>query len=450
MASLITGAARLMLALLEHCVIDLRGTYAMEDTDSMAIVATEHGDLVPCPGGPFRTKNGHKAVRALTWKQVDEISDRFKTLNPYRGEAGKGSVLKIEEDNHDPIAGTQRQLYCLAISAKRYALFLKDANGEPSLLRCSCSFCGRKNKPGATICKNEKCRRAVNPNNEEDRWSEHGLGHLLNPIDPESNDRDWIAQAWLAIVRRSLGLSSTKVFGFETLPAVGRVTVSSPAVMKPLADLNRGKPYADRIKPFNFLLSCHVKAYGHPSGVDAERFHLISPYETDSRKWLKHRWTDQYSGKTYRITTAGHYGDRHTARVKTYGDILREYEYHPESKCADAHGKVCGKQTIGLLQRRHVRIDQIKYIGKESNSLEEVEAGLEHSQQNVYTEYPDPRRDEWQTKIVPALQKITLRKLERMSGLSRRTLIDARTGRRRPHRKNQEILKTILNKMKLL
>jgi hypothetical protein len=32
-----------MLALLEHSVCKLDGTYAMEGTDSMAIVATEHG-----------------------------------------------------------------------------------------------------------------------------------------------------------------------------------------------------------------------------------------------------------------------------------------------------------------------------------------------------------------------------------------------------------------------
>jgi len=77
------------------------------------------------------------------------------------------------------------------------------------------------------------------------------------------------------------------------------------------------------------------------------------------------------------------HGNRHTARVKTYGDVLREYEFHAESKCADAHGQPSGKQTIGLLQRRHVRIGEIKYIGKESNSLEEVEAGLIHAAQNV-------------------------------------------------------------------
>jgi hypothetical protein len=46
-----------------------------------------------------------------------------------------------------------------------------------------------------------------------------------------------------------------------------------------------------------------------------------------------------------------------------------------------------------------VRIDEIKYIGKESNSLEEVEAGVVHSADNAYTEYPDRRRDEWETKI---------------------------------------------------
>jgi hypothetical protein len=180
--------------------------------------------------------------------------------------------------------------------------------------------------------------------------------------------------------------------------------------------------------------------------VDAERFHLVSPYETDSRKWLKKRWIDQYSGREYRITTAGHHGDRHTVRVSTYGDVLRKYEYHPETKCADAQGKVCDKQTVGLLERRHVQIDEIKYIGKESNSLEEVEAGLEHSRQNVYTEYPDPKRDEWETKIRPALKKARLADLVRLckNQISRRALIDLRAGRSRPHRNKQEILTNLL------
>jgi hypothetical protein len=150
------------------------------------------------------------------------------------------------------------------------------------------------------------------------------------------------------------------------------------------------------------------------------------------------------------ITTAGSHGDRQTARVKTYGDVLTEYEYHPESKCADANGDTCSKQTIGLLQRRHVRIVQIKYIGKESNSLEGVESGLIHSEQSVYTEYQDQRRDEWQTKILPALKKIPLSRLVEMSGLSRRTLIDLRAGRSRPHRPNLKLLVAVLRQLGLL
>ena len=109
----------------------------------------------------------------------------------------------------------------------------------------------------------------------------------------------------------------------------------------------------------------------------------------------------------------------------------------------------CDKQTVGLLLRRHIKIDQIKYIGKESNNLEEVEVGLEHSEQNIYTEYPDPRRDEWETKIRPALQAAQLADLERLckGKISRRALIDLRAGRSRPQKKNKKRLVTVLRKL---
>ena len=143
-------------------------------------------------------------------------------------------------------------------------------------------------------------------------------------------------------------------------------------------------------------------------------------------------------------------GTRLTARVKTYGEILREYEFHPESKCAGADGKPSNKQTIGLLQRRHIRIDLIRYIGKESNFLEDVESGMLHSEEETYTEYPDPRRDEWQTKIVPALKKIPLSQLEKLSGMSRSALKELRAGRSRPHRRNQRFLLSILRPRRVI
>jgi hypothetical protein len=428
-ASLITGAARLMLALLEHSVKVLGGTYAMEDTDSMAIAATEQGGLVPCKGGTERTKEGKEAITALSWKQVEQIRDRFSALNPYDRQAIKGSVLKIEEDNYDPKTKKQRQLYCCAISAKRYALFLTDSKGRPALLR----------------------KQKIFENGEEkdfgdDRWSEHGLGHLLNPTDPENEDREWIAQVWLNIVRRGLSLE-TRPLGFEDRPAIGRISVSSPTMMRPFKNLNQNKKYADQIKPFNFLISCHVKPFGYPLGANPEKFHLISPYDKDPKNWLSKEWINQYTGKTYGIRTWGHSGDRNTARVKTYGELIEEYEFHAESKCADSNGNPCEKQTVGLLQRRHVRIDEIKFIGKESNSVENVESGLEHDEKNVYTEYLDLKRDKWQTKILPVLKKERLSRLVKTSGMSPSALKEIRAGRSRPHPKNQELLASILKKL---
>jgi hypothetical protein len=305
----------------------------------------------------------------------------------------------------------------LAISAKRYVLFLRDRDGEPELLR-----------------------KGVN--NAEDGFSQHGLGHLLNPSDPTSEDRSWIAQAWLGIVRRSLSLA-TEPLPFADRVALGQITIRSPEVLRPLAKLNAGKPYAKQIKPFNFILSCHVAPFGHPIGADPERFHLIAPYETDPRKWLPLPWIDQYSGKQYRISTTLATGTRRIARVKSYGDVLEEYEFHEEAKCADASGAPCGKQSIGLLFRRRVAIGLPHFIGKESNKLEEVEEGSVPDAGDVYTEYANPRRErETWKKVVAELRDMSKQERQRVAeraGLSVTTIEYARRGRL-PHHKNREKL----------
>jgi hypothetical protein len=222
--------------------------------------------------------------------------------------------------------------------------------------------------------------------------------------------------------------------------------------MKSFESLNAGKPYSDQIKPFNFLLTAHVIPFGHPEGVDPEKFHLVTPYDSNPRNWLEKEWIDQHSKKQFRITTQGHHGSRQTARVKTYGDVVTEYEFHPEAKCANAFGVRCDRQTIGLLQRRHIKVEMIKRIGKESNSLESVEEGIIHSEQNVYTEYADPRRSEWITKIRPALKKAELKVLVKAckGNLSRREIIELRAGRSTPHLRNRSFLAKKLRELCLL
>lgn len=421
LASLITGAARLMLAMLEKCVTDLGGTYAMEDTDSMAIVATAQGGRFEL-STDSRKRKSVETVHALSWKDVDQISARFQSLNPYDDTAVSGSVLEIEKDNFDPKNGEQRQIWCYAISAKRYALFLRDRKGMPELLRS-----------GA--------------NNKDDRWSQHGLGHLMNPTDPSSEDREWIARVWQDILSSTTKSKMTSP-AFFGIPAVGRTPVSAPSILRALEKLNMKKDYAGQIKPFNFLLSCHVKPFGHPVGVDPAQFHLIAPYETNPLRWNKLDWIDQYSGKAFGISSAG-YSSRRIASVQTFGDVIADYRFHAEPKCADSNGNACGNDTLGRLQRRHVEIDLIRFIGKESNLLEDVEEGLIHLTSDVYGEVIDPRRDEWERKIRPALQKdkISLSRLEKETPFSRRTLINWRMGKSRPHPRNQATIIRVLSEI---
>ena len=109
-------------------------------------------------------------------------------------------------------------------------------------------------------------------------------------------------------------------------------------------------------------------------------------------------------------------------RVKSYGGVPREYEFHPEAKCADSTSAPCKKQSVGLLDRRHVMIDSITYIGKESNRSEEVGEQSVLDPNDVYTEYVDPRSDEWSTKVLTEVTTLSLRDLMRRTGLPRSTL----------------------------
>ncbi|MDP9364555.1 MAG: hypothetical protein M3Q10_10090, partial [Chloroflexota bacterium] len=115
--------------------------------------------------------------------------------------------------------------------------------------------------------------------------------------------------------------------------------------------------------------SPHVAPLGHPVRTDRQHFHLVAPYTKDARQWTKLRWTEVYSGEGFRIATGfGTLGDR-TARVESYGDVIARYQTHPEAKSLGPNGEVCGRRTVGLLQRRRVVLHELVHIGKETNRL---------------------------------------------------------------------------------
>lgn len=72
----------------------------------------------------------------------------------------------------------------------------------------------------------------------------------------------------------------------------------------------------------------------------------------------------------------------------------------PEAKSADAEEAVCARRTVGLLRRRVVKETSVVHVRKEANKLEEVETGLEHDPEVIYTEYRDPKRDPWRSQAI--------------------------------------------------
>lgn len=407
-AACITAAARLMLALLERSVSDLGGTYAFCDTDSMSIVATEHGGALTFEGTGKDGQAVRQSLKVLSWEQVEALRHGFEALNPYDPEAVPGSVLKIEDVNLDP-AGQQRQVYCYPISAKRYTFATKGQDG-------SFVIAALPAKESATDQEEETGeRRAVYG---KKTWSEHGLGHLVNPLDPESEERDWIRRCWELTVA---GETLEDREPWQRRAAVSRLTVSSPSVLKGFASYNDGRPYARQVKPFNFMVAAHVAPMGCPPGADPAQFQLIAPYTTDLRRFHSlPSWFDKYTGERYRVATTGEPSSG-KAIVKRYGDVLREYGSHPEGKSLGPDGERCTRASAGELRRRPVHLTGARYIGKEANKLEDRLAKQVHDEGEVLNTYTDPLLP---PNVCAALkERYTRRVLAGTFGVSERTIV---------------------------
>jgi hypothetical protein len=310
LAACISSGARLMLGLLEREVAERGGgTYAFCDTDSMAIVSTRERSLVPCEGGPFGV-GGRQSIQALSFKEVDEIRDSFMSLSPYDRELVP-SLLKLERFNFSKDTGRRQQLFCDAVSAKRYCLFNLEGSGP--------------------VIRDPKG---------------HGLGHLLNPVDPTDTGDEWIETIWLMIIREDLGQRSEEPAWFGRI-AASRFSASSAYVLRAFQEFNKDLSYEDQIKPFNFLLAVQVAPLGYPAGYGPktdQRLHLIAPWEPDPRKWLQLHWVDVHSGKVFGLTTDDTEYSEDTVRARTYRDVFHAYGMHDEPKSLAPEQDQCETQ----------------------------------------------------------------------------------------------------------
>ncbi len=361
-AALVAAAGRLLLATAMRLVADQGGHYAFCDTDSLFVVATETGGLVPCEGGVHRDEQGHAAIRALSWQQVHSLAERFAALNPYDPTVVPGSILNVEDENYDPTTGQQRQIECFAIAAKRYALFIRTADGRPEIIGDAARM----------------------------RRSAHGLGHLLPPYarKPGLDDRRWIQEWWNHLLHTELGFPHKPPPWFGE-PAVGETHVSSQRDKAAFGHYNGSRPYQEQVRFGNFLL------LAQPATTERGRKPrirtLIAPFEREPEKRRQLAWTERAvaASRSWRIRVRG--GITNTEEeilVLTYGDYFEEYRKHPEAKANGPDGKRCHPWTRGLLQPRHITpAGQLIRVGKESNRLSETAEPTEDDEENVI-EYP--------------------------------------------------------------
>jgi hypothetical protein len=331
-AALITAGGRLMLAILERMTKDLGGAYLLTDTDSMFFVASERGGFIPCPGGQYKLRDGTLAVKAITWKQVDRICAKLNSLNPYDRNI-VADILKVEECNYHR-SGNQHHLYGLAVSAKRYVVYTRKKDNLEII------------KP-----------------------SEHGLGIVFVPDkrkrykpddckDQDTNYPRWIVEAWERLLKDHRNdekdpenaLVSCRLW-FEDLPAVMRVRITTPNVLKALRIRDPGAA-----KPYNFALS-PILMQPSPDCT------LVAPASKHPEEWLTREYTEIHSGET--VTLGSEYHGR-TVTPQTLSTVIWRHFLHPENKSLSPDGGFCNAYTRGLLLRRPIEaITPFIAIGKE-------------------------------------------------------------------------------------
>lgn len=329
LATLITGAARLMLALAERKAINAGLNWCFCDTDSMALIK---------PQGMSSEQ---------FFRVGKSVCDWFEPLNPY---SVKGPLFKIEDANFDETTGALRPLMCLAISSKRYVLFSEAADGRPAIRKASL----------------------------------HGLGHLLPPYQRSDYAGDdsmedlhalpdvlpWQRDLWLEIIKAAKGQKPEQVrLDFHPnmqCAAVSRYAVTTPSLHRMFSELNRGRNYAATVKPFNFLLA--LQANNIVWSPDLPPFpgtrRKIRNVTLPLKPIAPYSRNPQNAAATCFDRVSGQRIERH--HLKTYRTALAQYHLRPELKFRNGD-----YSDRGFTERRHVAAVAIRHIGKEANRLEE-------------------------------------------------------------------------------
>src|SRR5690348_7432034 len=334
LGALITSGGRLLLAMIEHCVRDLGGTYLCCDTDALTIVASKKG-------GPVQMPDGAPPITALSWKDVERITERFDSLSPYDPQIVP-HLLRLTDENFDK-TGAQHQLFGLSIAAKRYALYTT---------KCNQPYCGHSG-----------CVTIVDP-------KAHGLIFFAPTEERENSLPKW----WWELWRFLLTLEFKQIIDpeFDVLMLGGRAIdpktatpvegepmwFGLPAMMK----MRISTPhYLDQMKgkasPFGFV--------SHPRTRGKKKLTLLTAFSKNRDHWAHSVCVNTHDGTTYYLNELSR------TEIVTLGDVLCGYIQHAEVKSLGPDGYKCEADTRGLLRRMTIQGGLQHCIGKEVSKFEQ-------------------------------------------------------------------------------
>jgi hypothetical protein len=367
------------------------------DTDSQTAATTPDGNPIPFP------EAGHP-VPTLSHRQLAEVQADIERLCPYnpnlKTDPERPLLLALEPENFDPETGRQHQLYLHATAAKNYDLYTLDEAHPPTL----------------TLVK----------------WSEHGLGHVRTPGQPEQDDRAWIEHGRHHLLHQHLGLPTTRPDWWDE-PAISVVSLNRPSELARLQDLLASPGGRTLLRPFSRLAIAHPNPL-YARKADGQRRTPVAPFHADFDP-RQARWRDLTSGEsltlrhpaTSRLTEA----DLTTAtpqRVlcETVGSMLERNNRRPEAKALDTNGHPCSRTTVGLLKPAPTEAMRLIPIGKETRNLER--AGI--TEDPTYSIYSNVDDDAWRQTFLPTLRALAPGELTRgRPSRARRDELSTRAGR---------------------
>jgi len=391
LGALITAGGRLLLAMIERCVRDSGGTYMCCDTDALIIVSNKNG-------GTVRMPDGSAPVKALSWRQVEQITERFNALSPYDPKIVP-HLLRLTDENFDK-KGAQRQLFGLSIAAKRYALY--------------------STKCGRASCRHSSCITVVDP-------KAHGLIFFAPTEERENGCPKWWWELWrflLGIEFKQIAkgprvfLFAGRVIDMETmadvdglpswidLPAMMKMRISTPHTLAQM----KGKA-----SPFGFVL--------HPRTRDKLKLTLLTPFTKNRSLWALSQCVNTRDGRNIRLDELSR------ADVIWLGDVLCGYVTHPEIKSLGPDGAKCHADTRGLLRRMEINGGLQHCIGKEVSRFEEGKNDFIENIDDVCIHY-DGGRVAANESLIAEISRRGLRQTTKRTGLDRKTIRAVQNGKR--------------------